>query len=122
LHPNVETYRYEAPEPDLLPTCLLYHFCKLLWQSYFYNDHTYDNPFIYEFGLSGGTMNCITDVGGANSDKAYYINELRGKNFKLVGGVYVGVMYENFIGARLEGSWGSVQADDRLITSTAQAT
>ena len=88
-------------------------------QSFFYSDRQFDNPFVYEFGIGAGVMNCITDVGGANSDKGIYINELRSGNYKIGGHVYLGLMYENFIGARLEGTWGSVQADDALITSTA---
>lgn len=88
-------------------------------QSYWYSDGRYDNPLIVEVGLSGGVMNCITDVGGANSDKGMYLNEIRSGNYKLAGGVYVGIMYNNFIGARLEGTWGSIKADDASITSTA---
>lgn len=88
-------------------------------QSYYYNDRSFDNPFLVEFGLSAGAMNCITDIGGANSDAGIYLNEIHGKNFKFAGGVYVGIMFQNFIGARLEGTWGSLTATDAAITSTA---
>ena len=88
-------------------------------QYYYYNQGYYDNDFVFEFGVSAGAMNCITDMGGANSDTRIYINEIRGKRFKFSPGIYTGFMYQNFVGARLEATWGSVEANDEDITSTA---
>jgi hypothetical protein len=85
------------------------------YNQYYY----YDKDFVWEIGASLGTMNCITDVGGANSDTKYYINEIRAKRFKFSGGIYAGVMYQNLVGLRLEGTMGSVEANDADITSTA---
>lgn len=85
------------------------------YNQYYY----YDNDFVWEFGASVGAMNCITDIGGANTDTKYYINEIRAKRFKFAGGIYAGVTYQNVVGLRLEGTMGSIQADDADITSSA---
>jgi hypothetical protein len=87
-------------------------------QSFFYNDKYYDNDLIYEFGFGLGAMNCIVDMGGANSDRGYYINEMHLVNTRLCASVYGGIMYQNFVGLRLMGTIGSVTANDNLITST----
>jgi hypothetical protein len=88
-------------------------------QFFFYNNNYYDKALMYEFGMGLGAMNCIVDVGGANSDAGYYVNELHLKNTRLCASAYAGIMYENFIGLRLMGTMGSVTANDNMITSTA---
>ena len=88
-------------------------------QYYYYSDGYYDRDMVYEFGGSVGMMNTICDVGGANSDTKFYLNEMRGGNYKLAGGLYLGIMYQNFFGLRFEGTWGSVKSDDQEITSNA---
>ena len=68
------------------------------------NDNTYSNAAITgQLGISGGAMNCITDLGGKS--KIF-------KTFKPAGGLYAGILYRNIIGARLELTWGSVTASD----------
>lgn len=88
-------------------------------QYYYYDNGYYDNDIVYSVEAGLGFMNCITDVGGPNSDKGIYINELRGKNYKFSFNVAMEAMYQNFIGLRLQGTWGSVRAADADITSTA---
>lgn len=83
--------------------------------SQFYYD---DRPIYVEFGAGLGSMNCITDIGGANSDKALYINEIRPGNFKFSNSIYAALMFKDFMGLRLEGTWGQVSSSDALITST----
>ncbi|MCW3079958.1 DUF6089 family protein [Segetibacter sp.] len=78
----------------------------------------YNNLFSYEFGLGVGAMNCITDIGGANGDKTYYINEIRLKNTKLAFSISGSVMYQNLVGVRVEGTWGAVGSADRDIDGT----
>jgi len=79
----------------------------------------YDDRSLYvEFGAGIGAMNSITDIGGANSDKPFYVNEIRPQNFKFCTSVYGGVMYKDYIGARIEGTWGQVASSDASITST----
>ena len=80
--------------------------------------YSYDNPVQYEIGAGIGLMNCITDIGGANGDKTYYLNEMRLKNFKPDVSVYGSVVYHNFIGARIEGTWGQITSADGDIKST----
>lgn len=85
-----------------------------------HSQYYYDDRNIYfELGLGAGAMNCITDVGGANSDKEFYINEIRSKNFKSSYSIYAGVIIQDFIGARLEGTFGQVTSADNVITSKA---
>lgn len=86
-------------------------------QSQFFQTQSFYNsdPIYYEIGGGIGAMNCITDVGGANGVTKYYLNEIRGKNFRLSGSVYAGLTYHNFIGARLEGTWGKIQSADADI-------
>jgi len=61
-------------------------------------------------------MNCITDIGGANTDNAFYINEIKPKNNHLSTSLYAGVLYRDFVGIRLEGTLGRVGAADSTIT------
>lgn len=88
-------------------------------QYYFFNDGYYDKDITLEIGGGFGMMNTICDIGGANSDSKIYINEMRGGNYKMAGGLYLGLMYQDVIGLRFEGTWGSVKADDQQITSSA---
>lgn len=61
-------------------------------------------------------MNCITDVGGANTDNPNYINEIHTKNNRFSKSIYAGVTYQSIIGARLEGTFGQVESADSTIT------
>lgn len=61
-------------------------------------------------------MNCITDLGGANGIKKYYLNEMRPKNFRFNGSIYASAVYHNFIGARLQAARGQILAGDYDIT------
>ena len=82
--------------------------------------YSYYNPFRVEVGAGVGSMNCITDVGGANGDNAHYINELRLKNFKSDLSVYAGVTYNDFLGARLQATWGRIRSADIDIKPTTE--
>lgn len=75
----------------------------------------YDQPFVFEIGAGIGAMNCITDIGGANGDKTFYLNEMRLKNFRPAPSIYASAMYHNFIGARLEGTFGQIRSADTDI-------
>ena len=70
-------------------------------QSSFYGD----KPITAQVGLSGGLMNCITDISGKSNVF---------KTFKPEGGFYIGAFYQRAVGARLEITWGSITADDRF--------
>jgi hypothetical protein len=73
-------------------------------------------PIYYEAGVGIGVMNCITDVGGANGKVKYYLNEIRGKNFRPDISVYAGIVYIDYIAARLQGTMGQVRSADYDIT------
>jgi hypothetical protein len=97
-----------APLLSLVFLC----FTKLSFGQY------YNNLFSYELSAGFGAMNCITDIGGSNSDKTYYINEIRLKNTKPSFSISGSVMYENLVGVRVEGTWGSVQSADADVAGT----
>jgi hypothetical protein len=71
-------------------------------------------PIYYEIGGGMGAMNCITDLGGAANEK-FYINEIKGRNYKFSGSIYASAIYHNFIGARLEATSGQVSSADRDV-------
>lgn len=87
----------------------------LFGQYYFYNNKYYDNDIVFEVGGSYGGMNAITDLGGQGKDSKMYLNEINWQTTSKVAGIYVGVMYQDVIGVRLEASWGSVKSYDSLL-------
>ncbi|MDQ6815627.1 MAG: DUF6089 family protein [Bacteroidota bacterium] len=104
-----------------LKTILLLFLCNffagnLFSQYYYYNDKYYNTDFLYEFGIGVGVMNCITDIGGANTDNPKYFNEIRQKNNNFSKSVYAAVTYQGIIAARLEGTLGMIESADSTIT------
>lgn len=104
-----------------LKTILLLFLCNFFTknsfsQYYYYNDKYYNTDFLYEFGIGAGVMNCITDIGGANTDNAAYFNEIRQKNNSFSKSIYAAVTYQSIIAARLEGTLGMVESADSTIT------
>ncbi len=85
-------------------------------QYYYYNDKYYNTNLLYEFGASAGVMNSITDIGGANTDNAMYLNQIKFVNNRLSKSIYAGAIYRNVIGLRLEGTLGEVSSADSTIT------
>lgn len=85
-------------------------------QFYYYNDKYYSTAFLYEVGVGAGVMNCVTDIGGANTDVATYFNEIKMKNTHQSKNIYAGVMYQNMVGLRLEGTLGKVSSADSTIS------
>lgn len=85
-------------------------------QYYYYNDKYYNTDFLYEVGIGAGAMNCITDIGGANTDNAAYFNEINMKNNNFCKSIYAAITYQGIIGLRLEGTLGAVEAADSTIT------
>ena len=94
---------------------------SLAWESafsqyYYYNNKYYDNDIVFELGGSIGGMNCITDLGGEKSKK-HYINEFSIKNNQLSGSIFLGALYQQKVGLRLEATWGNIQAYDSILKS-----
>jgi hypothetical protein len=75
-------------------------------QYYYYNDSYYDKDVIWEVGTSAGLMIGITDIG---SKKGFMPNL---KNSQVNGSLYVGALYQNLVGLRLELTWGRVAGAD----------
>jgi len=104
-----------------LKTTLLFLLCNFFTkisfsQYYYYNDKYYNTDFLYEFGVSAGVMNCITDVGGANTDNPDYFNEIHRNNNNFSKSIYASVTYQGILAARLEGTVGMVESADSTIT------
>jgi len=72
-------------------------------QYYYYDSKFLDKDVVWEVGGSVGGMNCVTDLGKRSFTT---------KNTNTAAGLYGGFLYHNFIGARLELTWGNVEAAD----------
>lgn len=84
-------------------------------QYYFYNDSYYDNPVIIEAGISGGAMNCLTDLGGKAGLGGPFIKDLNLGTTNPAVGFFVGGMFKNKFGIRLEATYGKVSAYDSIL-------
>ena len=84
-------------------------------QYYYYNDKYYENAVVFELGVSAGIMNCLTDLGGKKGIGKNFIKDLNWKNTKLSYGLYVIAMYQNKIGVRLQGTFGSISGYDSIL-------
>ena len=109
----------------LLPLVLL--LCNPFNQSlkaqyYYYNDKYYENAVVFELGVSGGIMNSLTDLGGKKGIGKNFIKDLNWKNSRLSFGAYLTAMYQNKIGVRLEGTFGSVKGYDSILKPVAAST
>ena len=84
-------------------------------QYYFYDNYAYDTPLMFEIGVSGGVMNCLTDLGGKKGIGKPFLKDLNIGKTQLNAGVYVSALYKNAIGFRLEGTFGRVTAYDSIL-------
>lgn len=84
-------------------------------QYYFYDDSYYDNPLIFEVGISAGVMNSLTDLGGKKGIGGKFVKDLNMGNNEFCGGLYMGLLYKYLIGLRLEATVGKVSAYDSIL-------
>jgi len=84
-------------------------------QYYYYNDEYYDNPLTFEAGISFGPMNSLTDIGGRNVNRRSGAKDLNISSTTLSGGIYFSLLYQHFLGLRLEGTYGTVKSNDSLL-------
>ncbi len=89
---------------------------KLYSQYYYYSDKYYESEYLVEFGVNMGIMSSVTDIGGASSDSKIYFNEFNKMAF--TPGLYLGFTYQDFIGLRLNATWGKVEGSDANISGT----
>ncbi len=83
-------------------------------QYYYYNNNYYDKDLIFEVGASYGGMNCLVDVGAKSG---FGLGAINWKYNQPCAGIFIGAMYQNFIGVRLETTWGKITASDLYGTS-----
>jgi hypothetical protein len=106
----------------LTVVCLFTFFsCTASAQYYYYNNNYYEKDITWEMGFSMGAMNCITDVGGAKGKGGFYINDINWAQSNLSGGVYVGLLYKQTFGIRLESIRGSVSGADNTLKGSSIA-
>ena len=94
-------------------TCFLFKTATA--QHYFYNNEFYEPELMWEAGISAGGMNCLTDLGGNRGTGGFFIKDVNWKNTKPCVGLYAKVLYNHFIGVRLETNFGSVSAYDNIL-------
>ena len=84
-------------------------------QYYFFDGDYYDNPILYEAGISVNAMNCLTDLGGKKGIGKKYFKDLNIGKTHLSGGVFFSVAYKNAVALRLEGTFGQVSSSDDVL-------
>jgi hypothetical protein len=84
-------------------------------QYYFYNDTYYDSPLLFEVGASIGAMNSLTDIGGNKGIGKRFVKDLNLGHTSFCGGIFLNAMYKNAVGLRLEGTFGKVSGDDKVL-------
>ncbi|MDB5192724.1 MAG: hypothetical protein JWQ96_2287 [Segetibacter sp.] len=84
-------------------------------QYYYYDNNYYEKDLLFEVGAGVGGMNCITDLGGSKTKGGLYINDVNWKNTQVAGTFYVGAMYRQTFGVRIEATFGSVNAHDSIL-------
>ena len=87
-------------------------------QYYFYNNKYYDNPLTFELGGSIGIMNCLTDLGGNKGVGKKFVKDLNLGKTQLAGSISLTAMYEYMFALRLEATFGTVAADDKVLAKT----
>ena len=84
-------------------------------QYYFFDGEYYDNPVLYEAGISLNAMNSLTDIGGKKGVGTKGLKDLNIGNTHISGGVFFSVSYKNAVALRLEGTYGQISANDKIL-------
>ncbi len=88
-------------------------------QYYFFDDEYYDSPFLYEAGISLNAMNSLTDIGGTKGLGRTFLKDLNIGYTNASGGVFFSVAYKNAVALRLEGTFGKISANDKVLAGVA---
>lgn len=91
-------------------------------QFYFYDNKYYDTPLTFELGGSVGIMNCFTDLGGNKGIGKKFVKDLNLGKTQFAGSIYLSAMYEYMFALRLEATFGTVKADDKVLQKVAPST
>ena len=84
-------------------------------QYYFFDDEYYDDPWLYETGISLNAMNCLTDMGGNKGIGKTFLKDLNLGKTHISGGVFFNVAYKNAVALRLEGTFGKISGNDNVL-------
>ncbi len=84
-------------------------------QHYFFDGEYYDNPFLFEAGISVNAMNCLTDIGGGKGIGTKFVKDLNIGKTNLSGGIFFSVAYKNAVTLRLEGTFGQISGNDNVL-------
>lgn len=91
-------------------------------QYYFYDSKYYDSPITFELGGSIGLMNCLTDLGGNKGVGKKFVKDLNLGKTNFAGSISLTAMYEYMLALRLEATFGTVEADDKVLAKVAPST
>ena len=91
-------------------------------QYYFYDNKYYDSPLTFEIGGSIGAMNCLTDIGGNRGVGKKFVKDLNLGKTHLAGSVSLTAMYNYMFALRLEATFGTVSAEDKVLKKVAPST
>jgi hypothetical protein len=95
---------------------------KSLGQYYFYDNNYYDNPLTFELGGSVGAMNCLSDLGGNKGIGKKFVKDINLGKTAVAGSIYLSAMYQYMFAVRLEATFGTVSADDKVLKKVAPST
>ena len=82
-------------------------------QYYYYNQKYYDKDLLFEFGITSGIMNGITDLGDRTTKNRF--SDLSLKDGKLVAGIFFSAIYKEKIALRLQFLSGGLEAADSSL-------
>jgi hypothetical protein len=88
-------------------------------QYYFYDANHLEPEWRMESGISIGSMNCLTDLGGHEGNGKKFLKDVNWKSSKACAGIYFSITHHDIIGIRIEFTRGSVAASDSLLKSKA---
>jgi hypothetical protein len=91
-------------------------------QYYFYDSKYYDSPVTFELGGSIGAMNCLTDIGGNKGIGKKFVKDLNLGKTHIAGSVSLTAMYNYMFALRLEATFGTVSAEDKVLAKVAPST
>lgn len=91
-------------------------------QYYFYDNKYYDNPLVFELGGSVGAINCLTDLGGNKGIGKKFVKDINLGKTSVAGSIYLTAMYQYMFAVRLEATFGTVSADDKVLKKVAPST
>ncbi len=84
-------------------------------QYYFFDGEYYDNPVLYEAGISLNAMNALTDMGGKKGIGKKFLKDLNIGKTHISGGVFFSASFKNAVALRLEGTFGQISANDDVL-------